>query len=108
MDTCTHIQDLFVAGWAREASTGLVGVARRDGINGATATLRYLESLPGVNGDGAREALAQRMHLAGVTLIGKPDLERLEAIEREQAARLGVDDFKFASNKEMLAVLEKV
>ena len=30
---------LFVAGWSREASTGLVGAARKDGTNGAQAVL---------------------------------------------------------------------
>src|SRR5690606_24688248 len=33
------IEDVFMAGWAREASTGLVGAARKDGTNGAQAVL---------------------------------------------------------------------
>jgi hypothetical protein len=36
------IPDVFVAGWSRKASAGLVGVARRDGNLGARAVLKYL------------------------------------------------------------------
>jgi len=37
------VEGVFVAGWSREASSGLVGVARKDGENGATALLQYLK-----------------------------------------------------------------
>ena len=36
------IADIFLAGWARKASEGLVGVARKDGVNAAHAILSYL------------------------------------------------------------------
>ena len=39
------IPDVFVAGWSRQASTGLVGYARKDGTYGARAVLQYLETL---------------------------------------------------------------
>ncbi len=38
------IPGVFVAGWSREASSGLVGVARKDGENGAQALLQYLKA----------------------------------------------------------------
>ncbi|MGD8330412.1 MAG: FAD-dependent oxidoreductase, partial [Acidobacteriota bacterium] len=37
------LSNIFVAGWSRKASDGLVGVARKDGTNGAHAVLQYLE-----------------------------------------------------------------
>jgi ferredoxin--NADP+ reductase len=40
------IDRVFVAGWSREASSGLVGIARKDGENGARAVLDYLQSAP--------------------------------------------------------------
>lgn len=36
------LEGLFVAGWARKASEGVVGLARKDGTNGAKAVLKYL------------------------------------------------------------------
>jgi hypothetical protein len=33
------------------------------------------------------------------------DVARIEAVERERAKQLGVEEFKFASNREMLEVL---
>lgn len=36
------IEDVFVAGWSRKASDGLVGVARKDGTLGAQALMQYL------------------------------------------------------------------
>ena len=38
------IDGIFVAGWARKASTGKVGIARRDGTNGAYAIMNYLKT----------------------------------------------------------------
>jgi len=48
------VNDIFVAGWSRKASDGLVGYARKDGVNGAKAVLSYLEGLPEISSvDGA-------------------------------------------------------
>ena len=38
------IPDVFLAGWARLASTGLVGVARKDGEQGTRAVLQFLQA----------------------------------------------------------------
>ncbi len=38
-------QGIFIAGWSRQSSYGLVGQARKDGINGAEAVLKYLEGV---------------------------------------------------------------
>ena len=44
-ETETVIEDIFLAGWSRKASDGLVGAARKDGTNGSKAVLQYLEQL---------------------------------------------------------------
>jgi ferredoxin--NADP+ reductase len=106
-ETCQPIPDLFVAGWSREASRGLVGVARRDGTNAATAILQYMEGLPAVDLEKTRTALDGRLSALPKSVIDKADLDRLADIERQEAERLGVEEFKYASNEEMLAVLEK-
>jgi ferredoxin--NADP+ reductase len=38
-------QGIFIAGWSRQSSYGLVGQARKDGINGAEAVLKYLDGV---------------------------------------------------------------
>ncbi len=43
------IEDVFVAGWARKASDGLVGMARKDGTLGAQAVLQYLAAQPALS-----------------------------------------------------------
>ena len=40
------IDGTFVAGWARRASTGLVGIARHDGENAAGEVIEYLKTVP--------------------------------------------------------------
>jgi ferredoxin--NADP+ reductase len=98
------VPGVFVAGWAREASTGLVGAARKDGTNGAQAVLQYLRTLPALGGDRLTEL---RERLAGLDrpIVTKADWQRLEAVERDEAARRGLLEFKFATNEEMLAAI---
>ncbi len=69
---------VFVAGWSREASSGLVGVARKDGENGARAVLKYLAGQsPTVNSEAAFSQLESA--LAGKVVIRQSDITRLEA-----------------------------
>ncbi len=98
------IEDAFVAGWSREASTGLVGIARKDGINGARAVLQYLQTRPPA---AQADLTALEAHLSSLAtpLVRKEDLARLEAVEHQEAERQGLEEFKFASNEEMLAAM---
>jgi ferredoxin--NADP+ reductase len=102
------IDGVFVAGWAREASSGLVGVARKDGENGASAVLEYLKTKP-INIDESQ--LMQQLHQKFLSLsspvITKEQVWKLESKERSEAERLGVEDFKFKTNAEMLEVIFK-
>lgn len=101
---CCPWEGVFVAGWSRKASTGLVGIARKDGTNGAKAVLSYLQTLPaqdGLNLARLREFLRQ----IGKPVVTKPDLERLAAAERQEARARGQQEFKFGNNEEMLAAM---
>lgn len=102
------IEGVFVAGWSREASSGLVGVARKDGENGARAALQYLATQPPVQDEAAVKA---RVHAllaqTGQPLVDQADVKRLEAAEQAQAASMGVEFFKMKTNAEMLAVIGK-
>jgi ferredoxin--NADP+ reductase len=107
-DTNRSVDRVFVAGWSREASSGLVGVARKDGENGAHAVLQYLQTLPPLrNFDGVLEELHDRLMRMGDHIVTKDQWKQLEAIEQEHAERLGLEEFKFGSNEEMLDALAK-
>jgi len=102
------IEGVFVAGWARKASDGLVGIARKDGTLGAQAVLHYLVAQPALSE--AELALPvvrlfTRLGLKGTQVISKADWQLLEAAEQAEAQRLGLEAFKFESNEEMLAVI---
>ncbi len=96
----TMIPDVFVAGWSRQASTGLVGYARKDGVNGSKAVLQYLKTLQPVMPDEA--ALAKRLKSMGKPVISLSDIRKLAEIEEEIARLRGVETFKFGTNEEML------
>lgn len=100
------IAGVFVAGWSREASSGLVGVARKDGERGAKAVLQYLQSLaPSADAAAHLHTLQARLNALGKPIITKPAVERLFEAEVSEAARLGLEEFKFSSNEEMLAAI---
>ncbi len=97
------IPDVFVGGWSRQASEGLVGVARKDGTNAARAVLQYLQTLPPVQP--GLDEVAKKMKSLPRPIITKIELQKLDAVEAAEAQRLGQEEFKFASNEEMLQAL---
>ena len=100
------INRLFVAGWSREASSGLVGVARKDGESGAQAVLQYLQTAPPLKDIAAElKDFEERVARLKKPVVRKPHLWKLEEVERAEAARLGLEDFKFASNQEMFEAM---
>ncbi len=105
--TQTPISDVFFAGWARNPSTGLVGIARKDGASAARAIFQYLDSIP-VSNEDVSEHVRLRMTQLKKPIITKVEWACIEAAERQHAQTLGQDYFKFSTNEEMLQVLEQV
>ncbi|PWB56289.1 MAG: hypothetical protein C3F13_01760 [Anaerolineales bacterium] len=100
------IDRVFVAGWSREASSGLVGVARKDGENGSRAVMEYLLSAPAlVDPKGVFNEFLGRLGRLNQPIVEKSDIRRLVDIQRTEAERLGLPDFKYATNDEMLAAM---
>jgi ferredoxin--NADP+ reductase len=105
-DNNTPMEHVFLAGWARQASNGLVGSARRDGENAAEAVLKYLQSqppMPDVNTEVMK--IGQRILETHEHPVDKTRLQTLEQMERQAAEKLGVEEFKFPTNEEMLAAI---
>ncbi len=98
------IEGVFVAGWARKASSGLVGVARKDGENGAKAVLAYLESLGDLPPADPQRAL-ERIRNLPKPVVTKEHVAKLEEVERAEAEKRGLPEFKFDSNAEMLRAM---
>jgi ferredoxin--NADP+ reductase len=107
-DSGEVIEGVFLSGWAREASSGLVGTARKDGENGAKAMVAYLELQPkDPNGQPKHAFDVLEKHLAGLEkpVVFKPDLFHLEEVEEQQAIELGLESFKFSTNREMFEAM---
>jgi ferredoxin--NADP+ reductase len=100
------IEGVFVAGWSREASSGLVGVARKDGENGARAVLEYIEGRPVLkDGSEVLARFAQSLKKIGTPVVSKEYIWKLIEIEQAEASRLELPDYKMKTNKEMLEVM---
>ncbi|OGN96937.1 MAG: hypothetical protein A2Z71_07785 [Chloroflexi bacterium RBG_13_50_21] len=100
------IDRVFVAGWSREASSGLVGVARKDGENGARAVLEFLQSAPRlVAPDALMDEFTSKLTRLNKPIVRKSDLLKLTQAEDVMAAKLGLPAVKFATNEEMLAAM---
>jgi ferredoxin--NADP+ reductase len=99
------IEGIFVAGWSREASSGLVGIARKDGECGAKAILQYLDEVPPAQDiAGTLEKVCQVIGGLSHPVVDKMGVQKLEALENAEAEKQGLDEFKFGSNEEMLSL----
>lgn len=98
-------EDVFVGGWSRKASDGLVGYARKDGTNASKAVWQYLrQTLSPSAAD--TDAVADKVHGLDKPVVTKEDIKRLEAVEAEEAQKRGLEEFKFDNNEEMLDAME--
>jgi ferredoxin--NADP+ reductase len=94
------LDGVFVGGWSRKASDGLVGYARKDGVNASKAVWQYLQALSPIEPN--VEAVADRVHGLGKPIVTKADIKRLETVEAEEAQKRGLEEFKFDNNEDML------
>jgi len=103
---CCAMEGVYVVGWARKASEGLVGIARHDAEVGAAHILKYLESAPDqqcATPDAIKKAIESR----GVRTVDKADLDFLAKAEEEQAKQRGMLWFKFSEDEAMLAAIDE-
>jgi ferredoxin--NADP+ reductase len=101
------VDGVFLAGWARKASEGLVGVAKRDGEWCAEVVTRYLGQKSPKPGSAAGEVLKklqQALSARGTKVVDVKGLRALEAAEKTHA-KTGdsIGEFKFTTNADMLA-----
>lgn len=100
--TSEGVEGVFLAGWARQASTGLVGAARKDGMSGGDAILDYLDTVD-TNAD--LDTLLTTIKQVQSRTITQSMITRLEQVEQERATANDLPEHKFDSNLEMLSAL---
>ena len=107
-ETKTVLDGIFVAGWSRNASVGLVGVAKQDAERGMKVINAYLANKAGLSSGEMEEkieALIETLHKKGASVVTKEDIELLEGAEQEQARARKTWDFKYISDDKMLEVI---
>jgi ferredoxin--NADP+ reductase len=97
---------LFVGGWSRQASNGLVGYARKDGINAARSVLQYLKTKQPSGVDPV--AVADKIKGLRKQVVTRESIKRLESVEAIEAQKQGLEEFKFPTNEEMLSAIASV
>jgi ferredoxin--NADP+ reductase len=96
-------EDVFVGGWSRKASSGLVGYARKDGTNASKAVMQYLQTKQLIEAN--LEAVSEKVKGLGKPIVMKDDVKKLEAAETAEAQKRGLEAFKFGSNEAMLQAM---
>jgi len=103
------LDGIFVAGWARKASEGLVGIAKRDGERCANVVARYLGAKPALGPEkraAILETLRDSLGKKGVRTVSAEDILHMEKVERTRVARSdSIGEFKFSNDQDMLACL---
>jgi ferredoxin/flavodoxin---NADP+ reductase len=108
-DVNKPLEGIFVAGWSRNASVGLVGVAKQDAERGMKVVNAYLAQKPNSTAgemEAKVEALIERLRSNGVSPVTKEDVELLEGAEQEEARARKTWDFKYTSDGKMLEVIK--
>lgn len=103
------VDGVFLAGWARKASEGLVGVAKRDGDWCSEVVTRYLSTK---NSSCGVETVLDKLHNVLKSRNSRPvdakELRILEAAEKTHKGAIdSIGEFKYATNQEMIALIEK-
>jgi ferredoxin--NADP+ reductase len=96
----------FVAGWARKASTGLVGIARHDGELAAKQAIEYVKTAPESGTLSAAEVQA-RLEANGIRIVTKHDLPFLARAEEREAQAHPRGLCSFADNDAMLSAIAR-
>jgi ferredoxin--NADP+ reductase len=102
------LDGIFVAGWSRNASVGLVGVAKQDAERGMKVVNGYLAGKEGLSAGEMEEkieGLLGTLKKKGVPVVTREDVELLEGAEQEEARARKTWDFKYISDEKMLEVI---
>jgi len=97
---------VFVTGWARKPSDGLVGIARHDGEVGAAHVLEYLQGVRAEQSAASATEIAESLKQKGIQVVPKSDLEWLAKAEEQECRARGNPYYRFPDDAAMLAAIE--
>ena len=104
------IDGVFLAGWARKASEGLVGIAKRDGDWCADVVTKYLSTKTSDTHSAVKVVLGKLASILTAHKSHPVDLAGLRMLDSNEKSHWGEDcigEFKFTNNKEMLELIER-
>jgi ferredoxin/flavodoxin---NADP+ reductase len=107
-ETKQALDGIFVIGWSRNASVGLVGVAKQDAERGIKVVNRYLALKEGMEAEVVQhkiERVLDKLEENKVSFVTKDDLAVLEAREKEEAQKLNTWEYKYSSDDDMLEII---
>jgi ferredoxin--NADP+ reductase len=107
-ETKQALEGVYVIGWSRNASVGLVGVAKQDAERGMKVINQYLASKEGFEPEVVEqklEALMDKLEEKKVSFVTKEDLAILEGREKEEAKKHNTWEYKYSSDEEMLDII---
>jgi ferredoxin/flavodoxin---NADP+ reductase len=102
------LEGIYLAGWSRNASVGLVGVAKQDAERGMKVVNAYLAAKEGFESailEQKIEAVLEKLEENNVSYVTKDDVATLEAVEKAEAKRRNTWEHKYASDEEMLEII---
>lgn len=103
------VDGVFLAGWARKASEGLVGIAKRDGDWCADVVTKYLSTKTSGSLSDIKVVLGKLASTLTAHKSHPVDLAGLRLLESNEKSHWGEDcigEFKFTNNQEMLKLIE--
>jgi NADPH-dependent glutamate synthase beta subunit-like oxidoreductase len=96
---------LYVAGWLKRGSTGVIGTNRACGIETARAVIDDLRDRTSSRHD--RSALADLLERRGIRFVRFSGWTRIDAVEKQRGAARGKPREKLTRWDELLAAAEE-
>ena len=105
------VEGVFLAGWARKASEGLVGIAKRDGDWCAEIVNRHLATKTSGSHSSATVILDKLASILKARKSHPVDVRGLRVLESREKNHQGATDcigeFKYSSNQDMIGLIEQ-
>jgi len=105
------VDGVFLAGWARKASEGLVGIAKRDGDWCAEIVNRHLATKTSGSHSSTKVVLDKLASILKARKSHPVDVQGLRVLESREKSHQGATDcigeFKYSSNQDMIGLIEQ-
>lgn len=107
-ETRKVLEGIYLVGWSRNASVGLVGIAKKDAETGMRVVNGYVASKEGflpAEVEQKIKAIVSELEKNGSSFVTKQDVELLEVAEKGNARGRQSWEYKLATDEEMMAAI---